>query len=59
MDNPALHKKHWHEHINFFSVEALKRLLGLCGFSVVDIRSGSIFLGGAEVEILQVIARRI
>lgn len=59
MDNPALHKKHWHEHINFFSVEALKRLLGLCGFSVVDIRSSSIFLGGAEVEILQVIAQKI
>jgi len=32
-------KRHWHEHINFFSIEALNNLFGACGFTVLDIQS--------------------
>ena len=32
-------KRHWHEHINFYSLEALKNLFGACGFTVMSIQS--------------------
>lgn len=32
-------KKHWHEHINFFSVKAVSNLFEACGFTVLDVRS--------------------
>lgn len=30
------HKRHWHEHINFYSEQSLRTLVGHCGLQVVD-----------------------
>lgn len=32
-------KRHWHEHINFFSTTAVGNLLGACGFTVLSVHS--------------------
>lgn len=45
VDNPGLtaeQKRHWHEHINFFSATALHSLFSSCGFTVLDITSTAI-----------------
>ncbi len=36
----ALHtkKRHWHEHINFYSMESLRRLLAACGYKILEMR---------------------
>jgi SAM-dependent methyltransferase len=33
--DPGPKKRHWHEHINFFSRQSLLQLINLCGFEVV------------------------
>jgi len=35
--NTPLTKRHWHEHINFFSKESIKKLLTSCGFHVIKL----------------------
>ena len=37
-------KRHWHEHINFFSREAIVRLLKTCGLRAVDISTEQGFI---------------
>lgn len=60
VDEPAAvgaRKRHWHEHINFFTPEALRRLLARCGLTVIDLKVLAI---GAQAEhrVLQLVARR-
>ncbi|UQB78809.1 class I SAM-dependent methyltransferase [Pseudomonas shirazica] len=54
-------KKHWHEHINFFSTKAISHLFGACGFAVLDVRStpisGDARLSSAS-RILQAIVKK-
>ncbi len=40
LDDKNIHtrKKHWHEHINFFSEKSLKMLLNNCGLEIVSFR---------------------
>ncbi|MGK9049003.1 class I SAM-dependent methyltransferase [Stutzerimonas chloritidismutans] len=52
-------KKHWHEHINFFSLRALGNLLAACDFYVVEMRSSPIVVAGAVVDVIQVLARKL
>lgn len=33
---PYQKKRHWHEHVNFFTPLSLKRLLDKCGLSIID-----------------------
>jgi hypothetical protein len=35
--NSHFHKKHWHEHINFFSEKSLLSLLNIIGFKLLDL----------------------
>jgi hypothetical protein len=35
VENLAARKKHWHEHINFFTEAALRALIGRCGLRIV------------------------
>lgn len=56
-----LQKRHWHEHINFFSIPSMERLLQACGFNVIEI--SSISIGNHDKlstgsHIIQVIARQ-
>ena len=41
----GLLKKHWHEHINFFSPESLVALTKTCGLKVLHFKTQSIVLG--------------
>ena len=57
----ARQKRHWHEHINFFSVAALNNLFALSGFTVLDVQSTG-FAGDARLSsaghLLQAIVRK-
>lgn len=57
----ARSKRHWHEHINFFSLAALNNLFAVCGFTVVDIQStpisGDARLSSAS-RILQAVVKK-
>ena len=50
-------KKHWHEHINFYSPKSLRTLVQSCGLRVVD--ENILLVAGREKEIamLQIICR--
>lgn len=54
-------KRHWHEHINFFSVAALGNLFALSGFTILDIQSTA-FAGDARLSsaghLLQAIVKK-
>lgn len=54
-------KRHWHEHINFFSIQSLMRLLTSCGFDTISIESTPINGSnktGTCPNIIQVIAKK-
>lgn len=50
-------KKHWHEHINFFSTLSMKKLLDQCALETINIQSTTIKTGGEYFKILQIIAK--
>ena len=49
-----LRKKHWHEHINFFSEKSLLTMMNLCGFIVLEIKKINIGKGNSEVFVFQI-----
>jgi len=52
-------KRHWHEHVNFFTEAAMRRLLEGLGLEVVDILRLPVELGWTSSEVLGVLARRV
>lgn len=52
--NLHLKKKHWHEHINFYSEESLIRLLGNCGLETIATNKLRPTTEGKTVHLLQV-----
>ncbi|MDH1528615.1 class I SAM-dependent methyltransferase [Pseudomonas mosselii] len=52
-------KRHWHEHVNFFTDTAMRRLLQRVGLEVVDILRLPVELGWTRSEVLGVLARRV
>ena len=53
-----LKKRHWHEHINFYSEESLRRLLNTCGLKIIALQQLHAS-GGANTEYcLQIACRR-
>jgi hypothetical protein len=50
-------KRHWHEHINFYSMKSLSSLLGNCDLETVANNVLMTEVAGAEVHILQVACR--
>lgn len=58
----AEQKRHWHEHINFFSVAALTNLFALGGFTVLDIQSTA-FASDAKLgsagHLLQAVVKKV
>jgi len=52
----ALHqqKKHWHEHINFFTDKSIKALLAQCGLSIIDLKVLEATAGGNSSYLYQV-----
>ncbi len=50
------YKKHWHEHINFFSPSSLKRLLNNCGLKTVATNNNGTITAGLKSSFLIQIA---
>jgi SAM-dependent methyltransferase len=55
---PQLRKRHWHEHINFFSEESLAVLLEQAGLHIVATRTLEAFAGGSASVVFQAVCRR-
>jgi len=53
----SVRKKHWHEHINFYTKSSLDALLNYCGFAAKEIRTSKVSMGNDFVYIYQVIAK--
>lgn len=51
-------KRHWHEHVNFYTETAMRRLLARLGLAVVDALSLPVELGWTQGEVMGVLARR-
>jgi hypothetical protein len=51
-------KKHWHEHINFYSPKSLRTLIQKCDLEVVDENILPVSDGGREYALLQMICKR-
>lgn len=51
-------KRHWHEHVNFFTETAIRRLLARLGLVVVDVLRLPVDLNWTRGEIMGVLARR-
>jgi len=53
-----LRKRHWHEHINFFSPDSLRCLIHNVGLEVVALRELSISTGEGQGTVFQLACRR-
>jgi hypothetical protein len=51
-------KRHWHEHINFFSKQSLVSLLERCGFIVESLIQTDVTAFGRQVSMLQSVSRK-
>ncbi len=51
-------KRHWHEHINFFSKGSLVALLEHSGFVVESLIQSNVAAFGSEVSLLQAVSRK-
>jgi hypothetical protein len=47
-------KRHWHEHINFFSEKSIKTLITNAGFEVLNLKRHFVTSGGKSSYILQI-----
>lgn len=56
LEAPAHAKRHWHEHINFFSPSALEHLLERHGLRATETRSIEVESAKKRVNILQMVA---
>lgn len=50
-------KKHWHEHVNFFTETSLQRLLSRCGLSAIDGRRLEVTVAGKSVGLFLIACR--
>lgn len=50
-------KRHWHEHINFYTRESMSRLLENCGYRLIDLRVFPVSLLSGDLHILQIACR--
>jgi hypothetical protein len=57
LPDPETRKRHWHEHINFYSQSSLEALIGNCGLRVVDQNVLTTTVAGTEVHIFQLACR--
>jgi hypothetical protein len=57
LNDPMRHKRHWHEHINFFTETALKRLHEACRLEVLANTTHKIIVGGKSAHVFSVLSR--
>jgi hypothetical protein len=53
-----LKKKHWHEHVNFFTEKSLASLVKRAGMEVLAIERLSVVGGGSATHVFQVACRK-
>lgn len=51
-------RKHWHEHINFFSEASLEPLLNASGLTPVEIRKLEVTAGGRQAHTFSIVCKR-
>ena len=51
-------KKHWHEHINFFSIKSLSTLVKNAGLSLINIDDKNVTKDEFHLSIYQLIAKK-
>lgn len=54
----AVRKKYWHEHINFFTEDAMRALLARCGLEVVELETRAMTSLANLTEVLAVACRK-
>ena len=54
----AVTKKHWHEHLNFYSKKSLNKLFSKVGLEVIDVRSIDVSDDFRQFKIQQAIGRK-
>jgi len=57
-DSVLLKKKHWHEHINFYSPNFLRTVVERCDLQVVDENILAVAGGEKDITMLQIICKR-
>lgn len=60
-DDPAQRqerKRHWHEHINFFTPSALNAVFGDVGLSIIERKSHPVTAAGKDSHVFSIVARR-
>ena len=50
----SVKKKHWHEHINFYSENSLRSLLNLCGLNIIALQKLHASAGGNSAYLFQI-----
>lgn len=56
--DPLRHKRHWHEHVNFFSRASLEALMARSGLKVEELRVARVRVEADECSIFQLACRR-
>ena len=51
-------KRHWHEHINFFTPESLDALFKTCGLTIIERTSHPVHAGGKDWHNFRIVAKR-
>ena len=60
-DDPAQRlncKRHWHEHINFFTPSALDAVFADVGLSIIERKSHPVTAAGKDSYVFSIVARR-
>jgi len=55
--SPHLYKRHWHEHVNFYSELSLRRLVQSAGLTLIDLKRLKTTVNGNPVHLFQVACR--
>lgn len=56
--NPLPYKRHWHEHVNFFSRLSLQTLMARSGLAVIELRERNVLVEEGCYSIYQLVCRR-
>ncbi|MDP3122717.1 class I SAM-dependent methyltransferase [Polynucleobacter sp.] len=55
----AQRKRHWHEHINFFSLDSMRKLVEGAGLELIEIVPNEISLGWRTAVVTSVLCRKV
>jgi hypothetical protein len=56
-ENRLSAKRHWHEHVNFFTEDAIAAMMRAAGLAPLSMRSHPVSAGGKTSHVFSVLAR--